>query len=117
MGDQDDDELDDLLENGAPPILNRLAFQISVRDSVRRWSLGNCSLGWDQPAREAIFRRRLRPEDGHSCYFVVQNTGRWAPSGSLQDYAVAVALEHSDEKIDLYAEVAIELRNPDRATR
>jgi hypothetical protein len=111
MGDQSDDEVDDLLENGDAPTSesNRLSDLSSRQRPKMEPSATARSAGTNQLARKT-FRRRLRLEDGQSFYLVVQNTGRWAPSGSLQDYAVAVTLEHSDEKIDLYAEVALELR-------
>ena len=102
----DEDETDNEPIVASPSRLSDLSGR--QRPKLEPSSLSR-SVGAHQLGRKR-FHQRLRREDGESFLLVVQNTNRWAPAGSSQSYAVAVALWRSDAKIDLYTELAVAIR-------
>jgi hypothetical protein len=110
LGEQaDEDEDEDEDEAGYEGPRTKLA-DLKARErpklepSTQRRSAGANQLG------RVRFHRKLNKAHGASYLLVVQNTNRWAPQGSMQDYAIAVTLWRTDNAPELYAELATELR-------
>jgi hypothetical protein len=105
IDDQDDDDIEETLAETPRSNLTdlRARERPQLEPSTRRRSVGTNQLG------RIRFRRKLLREHGTSFLLVVQNTNRWAPQGSAQDYAVAVTLWRSEDEPELYAELAAEL--------
>jgi hypothetical protein len=102
---QEDDDIEEALTESPRSNLTdlRARERPQLEPSTRRRSAGANQLG------RIRFRRKLLREHGTSFLLVVQNTNRWAPQGSTQDYAVAVTLWRSEDEPELYAELAAEL--------
>jgi Subtilase family len=106
IGEQEDEESDETPDGGPRINLTDLRSweRPKLEPSARRRSAGANQLG------RIRFYRKLNELHGTSFLLVVQNTNRWAPEGSSQDYAVAVTLWRSDNEPELYAELAAELQ-------
>jgi hypothetical protein len=105
-GEQEDEDTEETFGEGRRTNLTDLRGweRPQLEPFTRRRSVGANQLG------RIRFHRKLNREHGTSFLLVVQNTNRWAPQGSSQDYAVAVTLWRSDNEPELYAELAAELQ-------
>lgn len=88
----------------SPSNLGRRVVKLEPGPSIR-------SRGANQLGRR-VFRQRLPREEDGSYLLVVRNTNGWATEGSVQPYAVAVALWRDPDRTPLYGELQTRLEVP-----